>query len=134
MTVLEGGCYCGAVRWRSDRAAPRPVTFCHCSQCRRLHGHVAAFATLPNTALTITKPDGLAWYEASPRAARGFCSICGTRLFWREHGGQTTEVAAGSFDDPSVLTEGAHIWCADKAAWYALGADGLPRYAGDPPG
>jgi len=38
-----GGCLCGAVRY--EVLGPlRDVVLCHCSHCRRTHGHVAAYA------------------------------------------------------------------------------------------
>ncbi|MGO1081292.1 GFA family protein [Inquilinus sp. CA228] len=42
MADQTGGCLCGAVRYRVTGPL-RPVVACHCSQCRRTSGHVAAF-------------------------------------------------------------------------------------------
>ena len=39
---------------------------------------------------------------------------------------------AGAFDEPSGLTFGYHIYCADKGDFYEI-SDGLPQYAVNPP-
>ena len=39
---VQGGCYCGDVRFEAD-LPPKFVAHCHCHNCRRAHG--AAFVT-----------------------------------------------------------------------------------------
>jgi hypothetical protein len=124
--VSEGGCLCGAVRYRL--AAPlRPIVACHCGQCRRWHGHFGAYTAVPADALVLLSDSELAWYRSSPEAARGFCRACGSSLFWRADGRDYVAVAAGSLDDAGHLRLAAHIFVADKAAYYEL-ADGLPQH------
>ncbi len=44
---IEGGCLCGAVRYRVNGAASYPVV-CHCESCRRACGAQAvAWVTFP---------------------------------------------------------------------------------------
>ena len=46
----EGGCLCGALRYRLD-AAPLDIGYCHCSMCRRSTGApVLAWACIPAAA------------------------------------------------------------------------------------
>jgi hypothetical protein len=45
------------------------------------------------------------WYEASPRARRGFCPTCGAFLFWEEHGTDEIGVALGAMDGPTGLSD-----------------------------
>lgn len=45
------------------------------------------------------------WYEASPRARRGFCPTCGAFLFWEEYGTDEIGVALGAMDGPTGLSD-----------------------------
>lgn len=121
-----GGCLCGAVRYRIDGRL-RSVINCHCSQCRRTHGHFAAYAAVRADRLTLTEAKGLTWYESSDRAARGFCRVCGASLFWRPRDLDYLAVAAGTLDAPTGLETVAHIHVADKGDYYEI-ADDLPQH------
>lgn len=120
----EGGCLCGAVRYRV-KGPMRDVVVCHCSRCRRTHGHVAAYADCATDDLTIADPAGtLRWYVADQRL-RGFCSRCGASLFWRrETAPQSTSVAAGTIDAPTRLRTIAHIFTATPGDYYASAGEG----------
>jgi hypothetical protein len=75
---------CGAVQYEIHGPI-RDVIACHCEQCRRVSGHfVAATAAHPEH-LSITKDEGLAWYEGTEFIRRGFCRRCGSTLFF-DHG------------------------------------------------
>lgn len=125
--VHQGGCYCGAVRYRVT-AALRNIVICHCGQCRRLNGHCGAHSKAPTDSIEITRDQGLAWFQISADARRGFCRSCGSPLFWEFAGQPGTGIVAGSLDDSSKLTTLGHIFVADKPAWYDID-DGLPRFA-----
>ena len=129
MTTRTGGCYCGAVTFTTSGPV-REVVYCHCSQCRRQTGHFVAASGCADADLTIEGADNLTWFAASPQAKRGFCSTCGSLLFWKEHGSERTSIMAGSFDKPSRLQSGYHICVADKGDYYEI-ADGLPQYESD---
>jgi hypothetical protein len=124
--VREGGCLCGAVRYRLHGPL-RDIVACHCGQCRRWHGHVGAYTAVPRDALELTADGNLAWYRSSDRATRGFCRACGSSLFWQGEGRPHVAVAAGSLDDASGLCLAAHIFVADRAAYDAI-TDGQPQH------
>lgn len=126
--VKTGACLCGAVRFETTGRL-REVVACHCSQCRRQSGHFYAATWIEDTGLSVTGEEHITWYEASGTARRGFCRHCGSALFWKEHGGDSTSILAGAFDQPSRLKLAYHIYCADKADYYEI-TDGLPQYAG----
>jgi hypothetical protein len=126
-----GGCNCGKVRFETTGPL-REVIFCHCSQCRKQSGLYFAATSVPGAALAITGADNLTWFGASDFAKRGFCSTCGSALFWKPNAEDRYAIMAGAFDDPSCLTPGYHICTEGRAGFYAI-SDGLPQHAQSSP-
>lgn len=124
----SGGCLCGAVRYEITGPL-RGVLFCHCGQCRRQHGHAAAFTAAPRERFHFLAERGLAWYRSSESAERGFCRECGSSLFWRRLGSPSLSVTAGSLDAPTGLACDAHVFTAWKGDYYEIPEDGLDRRA-----
>jgi len=122
-----GGCLCGAVRYRTTGRL-RPVVACHCSQCRRTSGHYAAMTSVSASELELTREEGLAWYRSSPSAERGFCSRCGSNLFWRPTARDEISITAGTLDVPTHLEIAEHIFVADQSDYYEI-SDGKPQKA-----
>ena len=121
----SGGCLCGAVTYQVTGPL-RPVIACHCGQCRRTSGHFVAATAAWRDDVRLTEDRGLAWYRSSARAERGFCTICGSSVLWRAEGSPTISIMAGTLDEGHGLATAAHIFVADKGAYYEI-ADGLPQ-------
>ena len=132
METHTGGCLCGRVRF-ATRGPLRGVIYCHCSQCRRQTGHHYAATNVGDAELTVEGAEALTWYRASESARRGFCSICGSALFWKADALDYTSILAGSFDKPSGLEGKVHIFVADKGDYYSIDDD-LPQFAGSSSG
>jgi hypothetical protein len=124
-----GGCLCGAVRYEV-RGALRGVVDCHCDECKRWHGHVAAYTAARAPDLVLSADEALRWIR-SPRsdrhAQRAFCAECGSSLFWRPEDGATVCIAAGTLDRPTGLRTTGHWYTWQAGDYYALPDDGLPR-------
>ncbi len=103
-----GSCLCGAVRF-SVEGPLQSVTTCHCAMCRRSVTSVGAYTACAAGALTI-EGRKLRWFRSSPVAERGFCSLCGSQLFWRRFGADKVSISAGSLDESAALTWGEHIF------------------------
>ena len=125
--IHTGHCLCGSVRFRT-KGPLREVIACHCSQCRRQTGHFYAATNVTNDTLTVEGAENVTWYRASDTASRGFCHTCGSALFWKGDGAGYTSIMAGTFDQPTGLTIGVHIYCADKGDYYEID-DGAPQFA-----
>jgi hypothetical protein len=122
---LEGGCLCGAVRYRIS-AEPRSADYCHCSMCRRAAGApVVARITVANAAFAWTAGEP-AVHRSSAEAQRLHCRICGTQLALRDEPDHL-DVTLASLDDPDAVRPSYHIWTASRIAWFDT-ADDLPRY------
>lgn len=80
---------------------------------------------MPKAALNITKDDGLAWFQSSATARRGFCRICGSTLFWEPVGEDRMSISSGVFDGATGIKTAKHIYCADKGDYYEIEA-GVP--------
>ncbi len=117
-----GGCLCGGVRY-AVTGELRDVVVCHCSRCRRSHGHVGAYTACAASDLVLLSASTLRWYEDGGRA-RGFCSACGSSLFWRADGRDTVSLTAGTLDPPTGLRTIAQIFTSDAGDYYELPAEG----------
>jgi hypothetical protein len=122
-----GGCLCGQVRYEVSGSL-RGVLICHCGQCRKHHGHAAAYTSAPEERVRLLERSGLAWYRSSEKAERGFCRNCGSSLFWRPLGKHTLSITAGSLDDGAGISCSAHVFTASKGDYYDIPEDGLRRY------
>ena len=125
---MDGGCCCGAARYRID-GTPSRTTNCHCEHCRRTSG--APFVTwieVESSQFVLVK-GALSRYESRPKVARQFCASCGTQLTYR-HADEPgiLDVTASSLDRLDPVTPEDHVWCDRMAPWIVL-ADGLPRYS-----
>lgn len=121
----KGSCLCGAVSF--EVAAPlNPPDACHCSQCRKQSGHYWASTDVARADLTIHGAEKLTWFRSSEKVRRGFCSTCGSALFWDPVRKDLVGVAMGAFDQPTDTRLGIHIFVAEKGDYYDI-ADGLPQ-------
>jgi hypothetical protein len=127
-TITTGGCLCGEVRFEV-RGPLRGVVNCHCSMCQRLHGNFGPHTKARKVNLSITRDDGLAWFKTSDIARRGFCSTCGSSLFWEPFDLDATGIIAGSLDAPIRLKTIGHIFVSEKSDFYEI-TDKLPMYEG----
>lgn len=129
--MLQGQCLCGAVRFHGEPDAERGVTVCHCGQCRRWSGGGPLIAVRFIGGIAFDADGALRWFASSTHGERGFCSRCGSSLFWRSPGaGNDASASLGALQEDHGLVIGAHIWIEDKPDWYDF-ADDRPRYTAE---
>ncbi|MDX2169469.1 MAG: GNAT family N-acetyltransferase [Deltaproteobacteria bacterium] len=123
---LDGGCLCGALRFRVS-AAPLAVSHCHCTLCRRASGApLVTWATVPSAAFGYLQGAPREW-RATPSARRSFCTGCGTPLtFQADATPQLLDVTVASFDRPEAVPPTEHVWVSRRLPWLQLDDD-LPR-------
>jgi len=123
--VHEGGCLCGAIRYRV-KGKPLRAYVCHCSFCQRRTG--SAFAVIvgfegENVDLI---GDGLTTYEhrvdESNRYFRlNFCNRCGTTVMASiERSPSLRLFMVGTLDDPNWVKVDRHIWTSSAQHWVVL--------------
>lgn len=120
-----GRCLCGAVRYKVEGPL-RDVLECHCSMCRRIHGHIGAYSAAPKTSLALVDDSGLKWFRSSDKARRGFCGTCGSTLFWDPLHKDYIAIAAGTLDRPTGLRTVLQIHVADAGDYYTV-RDDIPQ-------
>lgn len=123
---VAGSCLCGSIRYEVDHFE-RGVVACHCSQCRKTSGHYVAATKATHDDLRMISDSSLRWYRSSEEAERGFCSECGSNLFWRKIGDNATSIMAGALDSPTGLSMQSHIYVDDEGDYYHAD-DGVPHY------
>ena len=124
--AVEGRCLCGACRF----TVPAPVgevTACHCRQCRKTSGHVAASVDVDEAAV-IWQARHEARFTTPGGGTRGFCAACGSSLWFRAADGAFS-VEAGCLAPPTGGRLTRHIFTASQGDYYTL-TDGLPQAPG----
>jgi hypothetical protein len=114
-----GSCLCKEVTYQTQGPL-RPVIGCHCRQCRKQTGHFMAATGVKLENFAMTRDSGLKWYRASDTAARGYCSECGSTLFWQADGADYIAIAAGSLDGETGVKIAGHIFCATAGDYYEI--------------
>jgi hypothetical protein len=117
MTSGRGRCICGGVKFTA--AGLRDVLNCHCHRCRRFTGHHMAATGAAAGDVVFTAEDTLTWHSPEPTVEYGFCSTCGSSLFWRTSARPGwLSICAGSLDQPSGLRTTAASWMAEHADYH----------------
>jgi hypothetical protein len=128
-TLQEGGCACGAVRFRV-RAAPRRVGMCHCMTCRRIHGSAfGAYAVFGRDDVQIT--GATRCWRSSEHGRRHFCPVCGSVAYMEYVDTDEIDLPLGAFDRTGLYTPTYELWCRHREPW--LSGGGRTEYPEDRP-
>lgn len=130
--TLEGGCQCGAVRYRIT-GEPTMTALCHCTMCRRAHAAPMVAWAMYEDSRVAFEGTPAAVHESSPGCRRSFCPRCGTQIaFAADYLPGLVDISIGSLDQPDRVAPSFHYWDSERLPWMQA-ADGLPRHAGFPP-
>lgn len=120
MSLLTGGCACGAVRY-SVSAGPGFSFHCQCRQCQRATGtgHASLFI-VPRDAVSVAGElkffDQVA--DDGAQVSRGFCPHCGSPLLGKTTGyPDVLLITAASLDDPMQFRPQKVVFSASKQPW-----------------
>jgi len=127
---IEGGCYCGEVRY-SFEGEPGPAMQCHCRECQYITGgNPNVFVILPDSGFHFTcgQPNSFQRADIENAVTRHFCPNCGTAI------GTTTPAAPGVFvvkvgtmDDAAFYRPDIAIFTKDAMAFHHI-PDDIPSF------
>ena len=128
--ALEGGCSCGAVRYRLT-SEPLFTHCCHCLNCQRQTGSAFVINLL-------IEADRVELVAGEPRAVEVprddgstqtifRCPACEVAVFSEYTRPQVRFVRAGTLDDPASVAPDVHIYTRSKLPWVSL-PDGVPAF------
>jgi len=135
--VVEGGCLCGAIRYKSSKA-PIQGAYCHCAICQKIYGGLFMAAVQFNCADFQFAKGVPKYYRSSKYARRGFCADCGTPLIMAYDETPSVWALIGSLDRPqdwpltndAVWSRAMHLHVDRKVAWSVID-DGLPQFTSE---
>jgi len=128
---LEGGCYCGALRYKAD-GNPLFKGQCHCRECQYISGgHPNAIMAMPEATFAYTKgsPKQFRRGDLPNPVTREFCADCGTHILAKTPNVPgALMLKVGTLDDPSVYGSAQMvIFTIDKQTFHQLPA-GVPTF------
>ena len=128
---LEGGCYCGALRYKAD-GNPLFKGQCHCRECQYISGgHPNAIMAMPAASFTYTKgaPKSFQRRDLPNPVTREFCADCGTHILAKSPNVPgALMLKVGTLDDPSVFGSAQMvIFTIDKQTFHHL-PQGVPTF------
>ena len=117
MSHVEGGCLCGAIRYRVA-GVPSWSTICHCRTCRKAAGAPSVgWLTFDRGDFTVLR--GVPGrFISSPGVLRTFCASCGTHLTYAtESRPGDIDVTTISLDDEAEFPPTCELWISHKVSW-----------------
>lgn len=120
---MEGGCSCGAVRYRLT-SEPLFVHCCHCLNCQRQTGSAFVINVLieaDRVELLAGEPRPVEVGRDDGSAQRIFrCRDCEIAVFSEYGRPEVRFVRAGTLEDPAAVAPDVHIYTRSKVPWVAL--------------
>jgi hypothetical protein len=116
----EGGCLCGAIRYRVS-GEPVATTLCHCRSCRRASGGT-------NIAWAVFDIADFQWlwgfpaaYSSSPGLEWLYCKCCGSTVGYRRASRPDhMDITTGTLDEPDLFPPTVEIWIEHRISWESL--------------
>ena len=132
---LEGGCYCGELRYESE-GKPMLKAQCHCRECQYISGGAPnMFVAVPIDGFRYTKgtPKTFSRTDLEHPVTREFCAECGTHITTRPVRMAAVVLKVGTLDDPTQFgTAKMAIYTIDKQPFHQV-PEGVPSFERLPP-
>jgi hypothetical protein len=133
--VRDGGCQCGAVRYRLV-GEPLDLYACHCTECQHQSGSAFGMSLIIATAAFELVSGELKHFtrrcDSGGNLICSFCPTCGTRIHHRRGSHRASlSLKPGTLDDTSWLAPEQHIWTRSKQPWTPI-PQAAGRFEGEP--
>ncbi|WP_437793473.1 GFA family protein [Sorangium sp. So ce693] len=126
--MLNGACYCGAVRFEVDDAFGYAF-YCHCSRCRRRTGAAcAAVGGIEIDRLRVTAGrEHLLRVGESEDGYRCLCKQCFSPVYDVVREQRFAHVQLGTLDGAPTKGPDHHIYVGSRAPWHQI-TDAFPQF------
>jgi len=114
----KASCLCGSVKIDVSNVNPK-FTVCHCDTCRNWGGG-PFFAVQCGTEVEIKGTEKVTEYNSSSWASRGFCSNCGTHLFYRLNQNGSYNMPVGLFTKVNNLVMTMQYFSDQRPDYYCF--------------
>lgn len=133
--AIEGGCYCGSLRYRAD-GDPQFKGQCHCRECQFLSGGGPNYCmglVEAGFEYTLGSPKLFSRNDLDDPVTREFCGECGTHILTRSPAMPGAVILkAGTLDDPTIYgAPQMAIFTIDKQAFHMI-PEGLASFERTP--
>lgn len=112
---LTGKCMCGAVKISATAKKPSVVA-CHCDMCRRWSA--GPFMAVNCQSVTFEGDENIGRIRSSDWAERGYCTKCGSNLFYHLVDSSDHQISAGLFENQSMLRLSLQVFIDSKPQYY----------------
>lgn len=118
MSKSESSCLCGAVKISVAKINPK-FSVCHCESCRTWGG-APFFAVQCGTDIEFQGEEFVTTYESSSWASRGFCTTCGTHLFFKFKESGDYNMPVGLFPNLEGLEMSMQYFSDQRPSYYCF--------------
>ncbi len=114
----EGRCLCGKVGVTANAVKPE-VHACHCNMCQLWNGG-PTMSVHCGTDVRFCNEEYISVYQSCSWAELGFCTNCGSHLFYRSIDSGEYIIQAGTFDSEAGFILDQQIFIDEKSSYYSF--------------
>jgi len=114
--IKHASCLCDAITIKVGSLA-KVFTACHCDMCKKWGG---IWVAVECNDVSFNAQENIQIYDSSNWAERGFCTVCGSHLFYKAKGEDTYFVPVGLFSENQVFEFNRQIFVDRKPDYYCF--------------
>src|SRR5210317_1257019 len=112
MIKIKGSCLCKNITFEIFNEC-RYSVLCHCTMCQKANAEFSNYTKVKKEKIKFLKKKNLKWFHSSQNFKRGFCSNCGSSLFFQSRtSNNEMAISTGSLNN-NIPVKG-HIFYKEK--------------------